>query len=286
MRRVEDAVLIESYARHGNVWRVADEVGLCGQTVHERLKKLGAAKPIRVFTDADCDVLRVEYHAHADNGKLDLLALRLGRTKQFICRQARKLGLTDQKRPSKSIAVFKYMDEQQAQRLFDDFAAARMPMRVWCKRKGVGQVFFSQTMRKFFPAEWEALIELKQPKQSMYRYGRAFEYQVRDDLKKRGYFALRSPGSRTPIDILAIAPGIVLFVQCKRNSSLPPSEWNELHDLAASVGAVAVLASKPDVRGIVYERITGRKTGTRTVRQPKEPYSIPALNLTAQEVNR
>lgn len=92
---VSNEVLINSYSRTGNVWKTAAEVGLCGQSVHERLSRLGVIKKMNLWTASDDEVLVREYKAHMDANTLDELALRLGRTKQFICRKARALGLTD-----------------------------------------------------------------------------------------------------------------------------------------------------------------------------------------------
>ena len=100
-KKVSDEVILEAYARLGNVWMVGEEVGICGQSVHERLQKLGKNKTVNVFSEADIELLAREYKKYADAGKLDELASKMNRTKQFICRQAGKLGLTDQcrKRP-------------------------------------------------------------------------------------------------------------------------------------------------------------------------------------------
>lgn len=93
-KKVEDDVLIESYRRHGNVWKVGYELGIRGQNVHYRLTRLGVAKKMNVFTEKEKDILNREYLSHRDAGNIQALADRLGRTKQFICRQAGKLGLT------------------------------------------------------------------------------------------------------------------------------------------------------------------------------------------------
>lgn len=52
----------------------------------------------RPFTDADLEHLRIHYAGYAASGKLSELAASMGRTRQFICRKARTLGLTDQNR--------------------------------------------------------------------------------------------------------------------------------------------------------------------------------------------
>jgi len=114
-------------------------------------------------------------------------------------------------------------------------------------------------------------VKAKQPRQSMYRLGRSFEYRTRDHLRGLGYFVLRSPASKSPIDLVAIRPGRVLLVQCKRNGALAPGEWNELFDLAETCGAVPILAGAPMGRGVSYHLLTGRKDGARRA-QPCESF--------------
>lgn len=96
--------IIELYEKLGNVWKVGDAVGLSGQTVHARLRAAGVDTSKRVFSESEKDVLRGQYRAHVEAGSLDDLAVAMGRTKQFICRQARALGLTDSAAARKSAA--------------------------------------------------------------------------------------------------------------------------------------------------------------------------------------
>jgi hypothetical protein len=96
---VEDRVLVETYQKTGSVWKTGEIVGLCGQSVHERLVKLGVAKKINVFGEKEKAVLLREYLKYRDRGQLSRLAKKMGRTKHFICRQAKGLGLTNQSAP-------------------------------------------------------------------------------------------------------------------------------------------------------------------------------------------
>lgn len=97
-RKATDLQITEAYNRLGNVWLVAAEFGMCGQSVHERTVKLGINVPVNVFTEKDRKRLALEYQANADAGTLDTLADSLGRTKQFIARQAGEMGLTNRAR--------------------------------------------------------------------------------------------------------------------------------------------------------------------------------------------
>lgn len=98
-KKISDEQIKVEYEKHGNIWKVGKTVGLCGQSVHERLVTMGINKGKNVFSTSDREELKKEYFEYRDSGRLDLLAKRLGRTKPFICRKAREMGLTDQARP-------------------------------------------------------------------------------------------------------------------------------------------------------------------------------------------
>lgn len=105
MKKVEDNILIEEYQQLGNVWKVAEKVGMSGQQVYERLNKLGIVKHINYWTQEDDKVLLEKYAAYKEENMLKELAKELGRTPQFISRKAKKLGLTDAKYRPVSKAV-------------------------------------------------------------------------------------------------------------------------------------------------------------------------------------
>ena len=266
-KRVPDDVLIASYKRLGNVHKVGAEVGLTGGSVHERLVRLGVAKKLNVFTDEERKRLEQEYVIYRDSGRLRELAADMGRTVPFLSRQARTLGLTDNAAPRPTIRVWKGMSESTASVIWEDFKKSSLGLGAYCRSKGYDDLGFARTMREHFGDEWDHVIELKVPKQTKYRLGRAFEYQIRDRLKPMGYWVLRSPASRSPVDLVAIAPGVVLLVQCKRGGALPPSEWNELFDLAASIGAWPIMAERVGAKDVCYWLLTDRKDGSRR-RQP------------------
>lgn len=101
-RKATDEQLLESYAKHGNIWKVAEDFLMCGQSVHERLQKLGIVMKEDEFTEEQIVLITRFYTERAltrrGDFKLDDLALLIGKSKQNICRKARRLGLTDIKR--------------------------------------------------------------------------------------------------------------------------------------------------------------------------------------------
>jgi Holliday junction resolvase len=105
-----------------------------------------------------------------------------------------------------------------------------------------------------------------------YQRGAAFEHKTMRALEAMGWKCIRSAGSHSPADVVAMHEGHrPLVVQCKRNGRLDPDEWNELFLFAVDAGAVPILAT--DKRGgVIWERLTGMKSGGK--KQPKEPFEI------------
>lgn len=267
--------LLDAYAEHKSVYVVGPMFGMRPGSAHERLAKLGAIKRPDQWAEAEIERLKLEYVISADAGKLIELADDMGRLKTSIARKARELGLTDKRRAKIYLSTWKYVDEEHARALFEKFKHSSLGLGQYCRSVGYDDLGFSQCMKRHFADEWEHVIESKQISQTKYRYGRQFEYRVRDQLKAVGYFALRSPASRTPIDLVAIRPGRVLLIQCKRGGQLGVEEWNALYDIAVSCGAIPVLASCPvGVRNnTVYEHLVARKDGSRRA-QPKREFKV------------
>jgi Holliday junction resolvase len=115
---------------------------------------------------------------------------------------------------------------------------------------------------------------------SSYARGRKFEWDVRDDLAENGYSVIRAAGSKgnAKVDLIAIKPGQILFVQCKTTKgALGPDEWDRLVEVSAWVAAVPVLACKGGRgEGIQYTRLLGpKRRGART--QNVEPFVVDEL---------
>ena len=93
-----------------------------------------------------------------------------------------------------------------------------------------------------------------------YRTGRDFEHRTRAVLREAGYDVIRAAGSKTKADLVAIKPGQVLFVQCKRTALPSPAERSELLRLSRCLGLFgsAVIARKgPRGTPVAFEQLTG-----------------------------
>lgn len=269
-KKVSDAELIEAYERTGSVWKTGKEVGLCGQSVHERLQKLGKAKHVNIFTEEEKNTLRDCYTVYRDAGKLDDLAQKMGRTKHFICRKAKELGLTDKNCKREYVSTWKYADSETLILILRDIVASGKTITEYCESKGYSSVALWKAFLEKTPAEYEAVAELTKCGSKMYVKGRNFEYAVKKKLQEKGYVVMRSPGSRSPADLVAVKDGKPFFIQCKIHGSFPVPEWNEFVDFCEKAGATPVMASRgKDGKEFEFNLIVEKKDGSKR-RQPME----------------
>lgn len=234
---------------------------------------MGVASPpkVRVWSKEELATVRAEYESYAVRGALKDLAKKLGRDYSTLAGKACDMGITKVTR-SKPWKL-KIKDESQARALFDKFKRCRLGLAQFSKRYGMHPDLIRRHVAPRWPDEWELVIESKAPQQTHYRIGRQFEYRVRDLFREAGYFVLRSPGSKSPVDLVAMKTGALCLVQCKRGGTIVCREWNKLFRLADSVGATAILAEMPTGYGTLLWRMTGIKDGTKKA-QPRVPYPL------------
>lgn len=94
-KKVSDELVLASYKRTGNIWRTGEEVGLCGQSVWERLKRLGIERSARHWTNDEIEKLRQLYNVPSGTS-IDLagFAHSINRGKSDVCSKAKRIGLT------------------------------------------------------------------------------------------------------------------------------------------------------------------------------------------------
>lgn len=278
-KKATDEELIESYSRTKSVWKTADEFGMCGQSVHERLQKLGATIPQNTFTDEEYQILRECYVVYRDAGRLQDLADEMGRSKTMICAKARKLGLTDRNCKRTYLHVWKNAPESVCRPIFDKLKKSRLSVKEFCRKYNYGQSGLERRMKELFPQEWLNMAEKKRGRGRLYKKGRDFEYRVKRHMEKLGYTVVRSYASKTPADLTAVKNGRAVFVQCKLHDFYNVDEWNKYIDYCDNAGALPIYATRSrDGSGIDYFIITGKKDGSRK-KQPMKPYDIENMKV-------
>lgn len=275
-QKATDQELIDAYAELGSVHKVGDRFGIRGSSAHERLKKLGVAKPMNLFTESDRDRLRADYAIYRSQGRVSDLAKEMGRTVPFLSRQAGKLGISDPGHDKHWKGIWKYKTDEEVRAVLDDLKSSLLTVTSFCAERGYDHEGMSQAIKDRWPDEWEYVVEAACPVGTAYRTGRVFEHAVRDDLIARGFHAMRSNRSTTPADVIAFTHGQIIYVQCKVKSySIPQEEWNELYDIANSVGAVPVMALPGEDGEPIYGRLTGHKSERRW--EPRNMVTIQPL---------
>ncbi len=110
------------------------------------------------------------------------------------------------------------------------------------------------------------------PRRRGYASGRQFEHRCRHALEAAGWVVLRMAGSKGACDLVAIRPGTVALVQCKRDPlAFGPGDWSQLWALAFDAGALAVLVGD-ERRKLAWYRLLGPKQ-PRSHSRPWEPWS-------------
>ena len=114
--------------------------------------------------------------------------------------------------------------------------------------------------------------------------GNRFELRSLSLLRAAGWWAQRSPASKSPLDLIAIRPvpllpaaALVLFIQCKVDGRLDPAPWNELYELARKYGAVPVLVERNSTgREVTWWELTAPKPpgGARGTRGARVMFNI------------
>jgi len=96
-----------------------------------------------------------------------------------------------------------------------------------------------------------------------YESGRRFEWAVKRVLEREGWFVVRSAGSHSPADLVALRNGHPpLVVQCRKDGRLGRDDFQTLQALAVRTGSRAVLA-KRNGRGIAFQDVNPCEGGER-----------------------
>ena len=65
-----------------------------------------------------------------------------------------------------------------------------------------------------------------------YVKGRNFEYRVKRYFEAKGYFVVRSAGSKGVFDLIAITDGEVIGIQCKKHGQVSKDELNRIIEVS------------------------------------------------------
>ena len=88
-----------------------------------------------------------------------------------------------------------------------------------------------------------------------YEKGAYFERRVRDWLRAKGYIVWRTPGSKSPCDLIANAGGEWSLWQCQTNPYFEPKKVAALAMLCFEVECVGYLAWRDNKQKIQFKEV-------------------------------
>lgn len=270
--------ILETYKRTNSIWKTGKICKLSGQRVHEILLEanvecLGRG---RFFTEEDKKILIGEYGLYSSEGNLDVLAKKMGRTKQFICRQARYLGLTNRHRKKKwAHSDVRRWDSTMATIFLNDFQKQTLNFDQYCLSLGINELIVSQVLASVVPARWDEIKEERMIMgNSLYKKGRAFEYKIKSIFETCGFFVIRAAQSKGVADLVALKSGhYPVMIQCKVGRWYDVEEWNEFLLAANRAGAIPIYANRFNGETRIM-KITGRKEGKKPISAITEEFTF------------
>lgn len=152
-KRFTNEELIEAYNATGSIWKAAKRLGVCGQSVHERLRALGHPMANRCWTREETDELA---YLLAEM-PLSKVAERLGRTYAAVATRASRLGVgVGAKHRSAKLprgAGYTKARMEQLRRTLD--RTPDLKPTILAKREGLGVEAMCQALERYFPEWWE-----------------------------------------------------------------------------------------------------------------------------------
>lgn len=159
--------------------------------------------------------------------------------------------------------------EDAARLLFEAFTSSRLNITRFSAKYGYPKQSITALFNERWPDEYQQKVVASKLKTSTSTQGANLERKLRDILTAAGYWVMRSPASKGAADLVALRDGEILLVQAKRSGALPPTEWNNLLQLAHRTGGTPILASNPYPGCLIWEQLltpkTGRGTGEKTL---------------------
>jgi Holliday junction resolvase len=92
------------------------------------------------------------------------------------------------------------------------------------------------------------------------------EYRTKQALEKNGWLSMRSPASKTPVDILATKNGMSIIVQCKKTGVAEAMYLKDLQpflDISRKYKAIPLLVYSFSGSPLYVREVTGDRVSVR-----------------------
>lgn len=151
--RVTNQQVIDAYRATGSVWRAAKELGIGGQSVHERLRALDYPMASRKWDDNEVAELRLLACAMT----VGEIASRLGRPYAGVAGKISELGIGVRfgNRQARKIPRGAGYDKRSCERYRKQVDETGISLRVCASRNGLTTEMLCQALEKHFPDWWQ-----------------------------------------------------------------------------------------------------------------------------------
>lgn len=155
-KRVTDEEVVVAYKETGSIWKAAKRLGLVGQSVHERLRRLGYPMAHQEWTEEETR----EARSLAEQGEpIGHIAARLGRTYWAVALKLSGLGVRSQRtdwrrKPKRGAGLTKERVAAFAKKL----AQGKTSVRRLARMEGVAITPLVDALQYYEPERWQRYV--------------------------------------------------------------------------------------------------------------------------------
>jgi 5-methylcytosine-specific restriction endonuclease McrA len=155
-RRRETDEIIRAYQETASVWKAARKLGISGQSVHERLARIGYPLSGSRWTEEEYAELR---RLVLERITLSEVARRLGRTYSAVAIKVSRLDLPTAY-PTRTMKVKRGQgyDKASTKKRMKQLDAYDGGFTAFCRANGYAVEMTAQAMERHFPYEWEQYV--------------------------------------------------------------------------------------------------------------------------------
>lgn len=154
---ISNQEIIDAYLATGSVWKAGKQLGLAGQTVHERLKALGHKLPGSEWTEEEI----AELTALANEMTIAQIANRLGRPYNGVALKISRLGLGQRfgNKQKKKIPRTGEYTKAKVQEYIKELDESGTKVTKFSKQKGLGIESLVNAIQRFDPDWYDRYCE-------------------------------------------------------------------------------------------------------------------------------
>lgn len=211
-------------------------------------------------------LLRHDWPVWRRHGTVTAYAARLGMTVPALKRALEEVEHSDR-------VSWRNVTDETLELVLNAVESSREPVNRVASRFGYSPGPMTKALAERFPDKWRLAQAKKLTEQSKNKYqlGANLERRIMRKLESLGFVVIRSAGSHSFVDVVALKDGQAMLIQAKRGGVLPLDEWNGLVEAAMRAGAHPVMVENPHRGEVRWWRLEGpRERGESGAKSPIE----------------